>query len=74
MKAAINYVRDKWRLFNTELRILAPEQCCEAVISDGTYTILLMRESQIDIDYDLMLSAMKIGGEAKEGVLKSCRG
>jgi hypothetical protein len=66
MKAAINYVRDKWRLFNTELRILAPEQCCEAVISDGT--------SQIDIDYDLMLSAMKIGGEAKEGVLKSCRG
>ena len=46
--------------------MLVPQQCCEAVITDGTYTILLIRESKIDIDYDLMLSAMKIGGEAKE--------
>lgn len=50
--------------------MLPPQQCCEAVITDGTYTVLLMRESQIDIDYYLMLSAMKIGGEAKEAVLK----
>ena len=73
-KVATNCVREKLRLFTTELRMLAPHQCCEAVIADGTYMILLMRESEIDIDYDIMLSAMKIGAEAKEAVFKSSRG
>ena len=56
----------KWRLFNTELRMLAPQQCYEAVIADGTYTILLIQESEIDIDTELLLSAMNIGIEANE--------
>jgi len=43
------------------------------MIVDETYTILLTRESQINIDYNLMLFAMKIGDEAKEAMLKSCR-
>lgn len=46
--------------------MLAPEQCYEAVIADSTYTIFLMRESETNIDYELLLSAMKIGHEAKE--------
>lgn len=62
----MNLVRRKWRLFNTELRMLAPEQCYEAVIADNPYTIFLMRESEINIDYELLLSAMKIDHEAKE--------
>lgn len=61
----MDWVRRKWRLFNAELRMLAPEQCYEAVTADGTYTVLLIRESEIDIDYELVLSA-KIGLEAKE--------
>ena len=65
-EAATKYVREKWRLFNTELRMLAPQQCYEAVIADGTNTILLIRESEIDIDYDLLLSAMRIGVRVKE--------
>ena len=65
-KVAMNWVRGKWRLFNTELRMLAPQQCYDAVIANGTYTILLIRESEIDIDNELLLSAMDIGIEAKE--------
>ena len=65
-KVAMNSVRGKWRLFNTELRMLAPQQCYDAVIADGTYTILMIRESEIDIDNELLLSAMDIGIEAKE--------
>ena len=65
-KVAMKWVREKWRLFNTELRMLAPQQCYDAAITDGTYTILLMRESDINIDHEPLLSAMKIGIEAKE--------
>ena len=65
-KVAVRWVREKWRLFNTELRMLAPQQCYDAAIIDGTYTILLMRESDINIDHEPLLSAMKIGIEAKE--------
>ncbi|KAK3175348.1 hypothetical protein OEA41_002595 [Lepraria neglecta] len=38
-KLATNWIRQKWRLFNTELRMLAPQQCHDAVVADGTYTI-----------------------------------
>ncbi len=62
----MNWVRGKWRLFNTELRMLAPQQCYDAIIADGTYTIRLIRESEINIDNELLLSAMDIGIEAKE--------
>ena len=62
----MKWVQEKWRLFNTELRMLAPQQCYDAAITDGTYTILLMRESDINIDHEPLLSAMKIGIEAKE--------
>lgn len=50
--------------------MLAPQQCFEAVVADNTYTVLLMRESQINIDYELLLSAMKIGVEAKEATYR----
>ena len=65
-KVAMKRIRENWRLFNTELRMLAPQQCYDAAITDGTYTILLMRESDINIDHEPLLSAMKIGIEAKE--------
>ena len=65
----MKWVREKWRLFNTELRMLAPQQCYDAAITDGTYTLLLMRESDISIDHEPLLSALKIDIEAKEQVL-----
>ena len=65
-KVAMKWVRKKWRLFNTELRMLAPQQCYDAAMTNGTYTILLMQESDINIDHEPLLSAMKIGIEAKE--------
>ena len=46
--------------------MLAPQQCYDAVIADGTSTILLMQESEINIDYELLLSAMEIGIDAKK--------
>ena len=46
--------------------MLAPQQCYDAIIADGTYTIRLIRESEINIDNELLLSAMDIGIEAKE--------
>lgn len=36
------------------------------MIADSTYTIFLIRESDINIDYELLLSAMKIVHEVKE--------
>ena len=65
-KIAIDSIRGKWRLFNTKLRMLAPQQYYNTVIADGTVTILLIRESEIDIDNELLLSAINIGIEAKE--------
>lgn len=42
-KVTANRVRRKRRLFNIELRMLAPQLCFEAVVADNTYTVLLMR-------------------------------
>lgn len=63
-KVAIRHIRTKRKLFETELGMLAARQCYEAAITDGTLTILMMRESDIDIDYDLVFSTMQIGVEA----------
>ena len=65
-KVATNWVQGKWKLFNTELRILASQQCYEAIIDDGTYTVLVMREPESNIDYEVLLFAMKNGLKAKE--------
>ena len=63
-KVAIKHIREKRKLFDTELGMLATRQCYDAAIADGTRTILMMSESDIEIDYDLVLSTMKIGVEA----------
>ena len=62
----MNWVLGKWRLFNTKLCILAPQQCYDIMITDCTYTILLTQESELDIDNELPVSAMDIGIEATE--------
>ena len=66
-------MREKVRLFNTELRMMTPRDCYQALVADGTYTILLLRESELDINNDLLLSAMKVRIDAlsyRRSVLK----
>lgn len=46
--------------------MLAPQQCYNTIIVDGIYTILLIRELKIDIDNELLLSAINISNEAKK--------
>jgi len=46
--------------------VVYPLSSYDAVIADGTNTILLIRESEIAIDSDLLLFALNIGIEANE--------
>ena len=56
-------------LFNTALRALAPSKCFDAVVGDGTNTVLLIPEGSINIDHKLCTSARKvcIDAEGTEG-------
>ena len=46
--------------------MLAPQQCYNTVIADGTYIILLIRELEIDINNKLLLSTIDISIKVKE--------
>ena len=59
-RVAKKKIREKIRLFDTELRMLTPQECYQAVMIDGTYTVLLIRESEIYIDDELQISAMDV--------------
>lgn len=39
--------------------MMTPPDCYQAMIADGTYITLLVPESELDINGDLLLSAMK---------------
>lgn len=59
-------------LFNTALRALAPSECFEAVVGDGTNTVLLIPEGSVNIDHELWISARKvcIDADGMEGNMK----
>ncbi len=59
-RVAKKKIREKIRLFDTELRMLTSQECYQAVMIDGTYTVLLIRESEIYIDDELQISAMDV--------------
>ena len=48
---------DENRLFDTELHMMLPQDCLKTVTTNGTYTVLLLSETQINIDDELMESA-----------------
>ena len=54
---AKKYMRRKFRTLNTELQMLAPRDCFQAVIDDRTHTILLV--SQDDLRTDEMEESAK---------------
>ena len=62
--AAEEHTRKRHFLFNTALRAMAPSECFEAVVGDGTNTVLLIPEGSIDIDHDLGISARNLCTDA----------
>ena len=60
------YVEEKTRLFDTDLRRMTRRDCYRAVATDGTYTKLLIREFKVGIKNDSLLSELdpyKGGGD-----------
>jgi hypothetical protein len=54
-RVAKNYIRKKMFLFTTTGRSMSADQAFETVVSNGTYTILLIpREEKINIDTELI--------------------
>lgn len=52
-------------LFNTALRSLAPSECLDAVVGDGTNVVLLIAEGRVKTDHALSMSAQMLGMNAQ---------
>ena len=63
---AEEHTRKRRFLFDTTLRAMAPSECFEAVIGDGTNMVVLIPEGSINIDHDLGISARKLCIDAGE--------
>ncbi len=59
-KVAKKKIKEKIRLFDIELRMLTSQKCYQVVMINETYTVLLIRESEIYIDNELQISAMNV--------------
>lgn len=62
-RVAVKYMRKRMRLFDTELNILTPRDCFEAATAEGSNTILLLPETEIDISEPLENSIPKSAPE-----------
>jgi hypothetical protein len=65
-RVAVEYVKDGFRLFSNELDILNEEDCFQRVTADGSNTICLIGEKDIDINEQL---AKSISKQTSEGDL-----
>ena len=66
-RVAEEHTRNRRFLFNTTLRSMAPSECFEAVVGDGTNVVLLIPEGRVNIDDELLTSAGRLGINA-EGI------
>ena len=57
-------------MLNTELRVLAAHWCHGGAGAGGTLGVLMMRESEINIGDDAVVSAMKTGVKVKKPALR----
>jgi hypothetical protein len=64
-----DYMARGIRTCNTNLRIVSPEECFQAVLNDRTHTILLIAEDELVIDDRMLESARKLYAEAIKRVL-----
>ena len=62
-RVAVKYMRKHIRLFDTKLNILTPVDCFEAATADGSNTILLTLEAEININEELENSISKLAPE-----------
>ncbi|KAI9770687.1 MAG: hypothetical protein M1839_003071 [Geoglossum umbratile] len=67
---AIENLRKGIRTFDTNLRMLAPNECFEAVTGNGTNTILLIPQEELVIDDEMLNSAAEIHAKAVSQGLK----
>ena len=59
-RVAMKYMRKGIRLFDKNLVILAPKNCFEAATIDGSNTILLVRDTEMDIEGKLESSISEL--------------
>jgi hypothetical protein len=64
-----DYIARGIRACNTNLRMVSPEECFEAVLNDRTHTILLIAEDELAIDDKMLESAAKLYAEAIKRVI-----
>ncbi|KAI9769847.1 MAG: hypothetical protein M1840_003841 [Geoglossum simile] len=67
---AIKNLRKGIRTFDTNLRMLAPNECFEAVTGNGTNTMLLIPQEELVIDDEMLNSAAEIHAKAVSQGLK----
>ena len=72
-RVARKNMRKGFRIFDTNMRLLGPDQCFEVVTADGTNTILLMPESALNIDDRVLDSASVLSYEAIVDSVKRTR-
>lgn len=57
IRVAKKNMRKGLRIFDTNMQLLAPDDCFEAVTADGTNTIVLVPQMQLEIDDQMLDSA-----------------
>ena len=62
-RVVVKYMRKGTRLFDTELNILTLADCFEAATANGSNTILLIPEAEINISEELETSISKLASE-----------
>lgn len=62
--AVKNYFWSGFRAFNTKLELLSFTHCFEAVVQDGTYTILLIAEDELCMNNGIQDTAAEINADA----------
>jgi hypothetical protein len=59
-RLAVKYMRKHIRLFDIKLNILTPADCFESATADGSNTIFLIPEAEINISEELENSISKL--------------
>jgi hypothetical protein len=59
-----DYIRKRIRPFNTSLRMIGGKDCFKSVIGDGTNTILLIPDGELDINGETLDAASKFRADA----------
>jgi hypothetical protein len=59
-----DYIRKRIRPFNTSMRMIGGKDCFKSVIGDGTNTILLIPDRELDINGETLDAASKFRNDA----------